>query len=394
MDGMKRIGLLLGGLLLFPGLVAAQFNFSSARSLNQVQSAWTLEQGLFSVSGLGRIFGQNTTAPSGGALTVYDASGRLFINYGLGKKLEISFAPLLYQDANIPDAKVNAPDDFVLGLKLGSLGSPIAPWSYAFQLASRIPTGKNHNLPFEPYSAGRASFGVMTMLSFSRDPLYPERSTNFHVNLGYWNHNDVGAELIRRGDPSTEPHNMSQEIQFGVGVMIPKRTFDFSFELYGAGFLQAPPSSAYSRENYLYFTPLVFYKAARWFTLKAGVDLRVVNTADETLYAPAQGGVSRTITGSQPNYPAWRLNVGTTFSWHSSRLYRVRNRDMLMQKAQTRRELFEQIIEDQRATESAEAELERIRTERIRVERELERLRRILEREAEVQEAVHELESK
>ena len=56
-------------------------------------------------------------------------------------------------------------------------------------------------------------------------------------------------------------------------------------------------------------------------------------------------------------------------------------RDLLMQKAQSRRELFEQIIREQDETESAEAELERIRAERIRAEKELERLRRVLEGE-------------
>ena len=53
-----------------------------------------------------------------------------------------------------------------------------------------------------------------------------------------------------------------------------------------------------------------------------------------------------------------------------------------MQKAESRRELFEQIIKEQRETESAEAELERIKEERRKAERELERLRQILEGEA------------
>jgi len=41
--------------------------------------------------------------------------------------------------------------------------------------------------------------------------------------------------------------------------------------------------------------------------------------------------------------------------------------------------MFEKIIREQRATESAEAELERIKAERVRAEKELARLRRILE---------------
>jgi len=53
--------------------------------------------------------------------------------------------------------------------------------------------------------------------------------------------------------------------------------------------------------------------------------------------------------------------------------------DVLLQKAKNRRKLFEKIIQEQRVTESAEAELERIKAERVRAEKELERLRRILE---------------
>ncbi|MCH7755622.1 hypothetical protein IH970_10945 [candidate division KSB1 bacterium] len=60
-------------------------------------------------------------------------------------------------------------------------------------------------------------------------------------------------------------------------------------------------------------------------------------------------------------------------------MYRPNQRDVLLQKAENRRELFEKIIREQRATESAEAELERIKAERVRAEKELARLRRILE---------------
>ena len=83
-----------------------------------------------------------------------------------------------------------------------------------------------------------------------------------------------------------------------------------------------------------------------------------------------------------PNYPTWRINMGLRVTLLPTTAYKVSEKDILMRKAQNRRELFEQIIKEQRETESAEEELERIKNERRKAERELERLRRILEGEA------------
>ncbi len=80
-----------------------------------------------------------------------------------------------------------------------------------------------------------------------------------------------------------------------------------------------------------------------------------------------------------PNYNTWRVNVGGKFVLLPTSVYRTNERDILMQKAESRRELFEQIIRERRETESAEEELERIREERRKAERELEPLRKILE---------------
>jgi len=114
-------------------------------------------------------------------------------------------------------------------------------------------------------------------------------------------------------------------------------------------------------------------------SLSLGADLRIFESSDKTLYAPAAAGIVRTLASAQPNYAEWRLNFGTHFSLLPTQMYRPNQRDVLLQKAENRRELFEKIIREQRATESAEAELERIKAERVRAEKELARLRRILE---------------
>ncbi|MFQ5824114.1 MAG: hypothetical protein ACE5JB_08685 [bacterium] len=366
---------LIGGALLRPSIINAQINFNGGRGLVYVQSAWTLDQGFLTLRALTRSYGKVGNFPQ--AITIWDVTGRFSVNYGLGKHIEVAISPIVYGDTNRGGDGFNAPDDLFLTVKFGSFNSPGSPVTFGFAFNSRFPTGGTHNIPFEPYSSDHVGWGITSLLTYSRDPLYPEEATNVHFNLGYWNHNDVGTSLSSRSGSGTTPESMSQELIYGVGINIPKENFDFSVEIYGNKFLQKPPAAAYSRENYLYLTPTVFYEPNRWFTMHLGVDFRITKPADKTDYSL----VGRNLPNSQPSYPGWRVTMGTKFTLLPTTVYRVNERDILMQKAETRRELFEQIIKERRSTESAEAELQRIKTERLRAEKELERLRRILEGE-------------
>jgi hypothetical protein len=378
---MKRVLILLlfliGGAAILPNTLEAQINFNGGRGLVYVQSAWILDQGFLTLRTLTRSFGKvgNFPLPNGStnAITVWDVTGRFSINYGLGKHIEVAVSPIVYGDTN--RGKENIPDDLFLSLKFGSFNSPGSPVTFGFALNTRFPTGETHNIPFEPYASDNVGWGFSGLFTYSKDPLYPEEATNVHLNLGYWNHNDVGTRLSGGNAPGVKPESMTQELLYGVGFNIPKDNFNFSVEIYGNKFLQKPPPAAYSRENYVYLTPTVFYSPTRWVTLNFGVDFRITSPTDKTDYSL----VSRNLPNSQPNYPGWRVTLGTQFTLLPTTVYRANERDILMQKAETRRELFEQIIRERNATESAEAELQRIKAERLRAEKELERLRRILE---------------
>lgn len=382
--------ILLGGAVILPNLVSAQINFNGGRGLTYVQSAWTLEPGFLTVKALTRSFGKvgNFLRPNGRteAVTIWDVTGRFSVNYGLGRHLELAISPILYGDTNRGGDGINTPDDLFLSLKIGSFSSPGSSVSFGFVLNTRFPTGEVHNVPFEPYSTDRVAWGFTGLVTYSKDPLYPEDATNIHFNLGYWNHNDVGSKLTSSSTPETEPTSMSQELIYAAGIKIPRDNFDFSVEIYGNAFLQTPPPAAYSREDYVYLSPSVYYKPYRWLTLNFGADFRITKPSDKTDYSL----ISRVLPNSQPNYPGWRINFGSSFTLLPTTVYRVNERDILMQKAETRRELFEQIIKEQRETESAEAELERIKEERRRAERELERLRKILEGELRTADQVNE----
>ncbi len=353
-----------------------QVNLSGGTGLPNVQSAWGLQQGYLIVNSNSRVFGQSTSPAGRSPFTVWDVTGRLNVSYGLSEHFEISANPIVYQDVNKASYSFSAPHDIFLSMKAGSFVSPGRSVAYGVSVATRIPVGDTHNIPFERYATDRVGWGLTGLLSYSKDPLYHDQATSLYVNIGYWNHNDAGAL-------SSTASGMSQELLYGLAVQMPKGKMSFSFELHGNAFLHEPPAVAYSRESYLYFTPGASYRPIKWLSVNLGLDLRLIDSADKTSYSSINNnvGVDRTMSDSQPNYPGWRFNFGTTFNLLPTSSYRMSERDVLMRRADSRRELFEEIVREQRETESAEAELERIRAERIRAEKELERLRRILEGE-------------
>jgi hypothetical protein len=375
---------LFASLGLQPQLAVSQIGAS--RGPLNVRSAWTLQPGYLTLYSHTRFFGKVATKQGSAgtnAVTIWDVQGGLSLNYGISKHFEASVAPILYQDTNSGGKGYNLIDDLFLFLKIGSFGNKGSALSYGVHLGTRFPTAKEANVIFEPYSADKTSFGVTALCSYARDPLYPEDGFSMHFNLGYWNHNDVGAKLSTKDDvvDTVRVLSMTQELTYGAAAIIPFEKFDFRFELYGRTFLQKPPVTAYSRESVAYISPGVSYKPYRWMTLDLNADMRVTNASDETDYS--RPGV-RQISGL-PNYADWRITLGAKLAVLPTSLYAISERDILMKKAESRRELFEQIIKEQRETESAEDELERIKEERRKAERELERLRRILEGEAERQ---------
>jgi len=361
---------------------------NGGKGLPHTKSAWVLDTGHLTFLSHTRFWGKVGQFPTSTpgmqtAYTVWDVQGLVSINYGMGKHFGLTVTPIAYQDANISDYDEYPWDTFV-ALKIGSFGSKGSSVKYGLELGSRFPTGEQHNVRFEPYTAGTVEWGFTGLVSYAYDPLYPEDSFNAHFNLGYWHHNDVGQELVPRERvpesllQEVEVLHPSQEALYAVGLSIPAQSFVYGLEMYGNYWLQKPPLTAASRENYLYMNLSVTYRPYRWFEFIVSGDYRLTSDRDETQ------GPRVTVLG-MPNYNTWRVNVGAKFTLLPTSVFRTSERDILMQKAENRRELFEQIIKERRQTESAEEELERIKEERRKAERELERLRRILEGQGQTQ---------
>jgi len=339
-----------------------------------IRSAYTTPPGYLNLYAHTRFFGKVLDVPGGAAATVWDVQGSLTFNYGANKHIELDVSPIVYQDTNNGHPNgYNVPDDLFLRVKFGNYSATGSAFTFGAQLFSRFPTAGSkpydHNLPWEPYYAGRVNFGVVGLATYAKDPLYPDDELTVDWNLGYVFHNDVGRKL---SSPlgTKEVESTTQEFLYGAGVRIPSEKFNFSIELYGNAFIQSPPKEAFSSNPYVYLTPGITYKAARWLALDFSSDFRLSSTSNDHP------------TLVKINYPGWRVNLGARWTLLPSSVYRVSEKDILIQKAESRRQLFEQIIKEQRETESAEEELERIKEERRKAEKELERLRQILEGEA------------
>jgi len=342
------------------------------------RAAWVTETGRLSVLTHTRFWGKVRETKSGTdnlthAFTVWDVQGLVALNYGLGKHFDLTLSPVAYQDLN-QGAFDSYPWDTFLALKIGSFGSKASSLKYGLELNARFPTGDAHNVMWEDYTAGKTEFGFTGLVSYAYDPLYPEDSFNMHLNVGYIHHNDVGQMLTDDKAFAAESQVLSpsQEGIYSLALTIPTESFDYGLEWWGNVWLQRPPLAAASRENYLYLDANVTYKPYRWFSFFVSGDYRLSADKDETI------GPRRAPAGL-PNYSTWRMNVGAKFVLLPTSIFHLKERDILMQKAQSRRELFEQIIKERRETESAEEELDRIKNERRKAERELERLRKILE---------------
>jgi len=354
--------------ILIPGVYGNGLN--GGRGLTYVKSAWNLKPGYLTFYGRSQVFGK-VAKNQERSIAVWDIQGAVSLNYGINDHIELAVSPIMYQDTQKGDKKYMMPGDLFLGLKFGSYNINRSSLTWGVSLDTRFPTGEDYNIAFEPYSAGTVSWGFTGMLSYSKDPLYPDENLNIDFNLGYMNHNDVGEKLSGNPNDSYSVTSMTQELRYGLGIKIPTPSFDFSIEMYGNSFIQKPPKeTAFSVENYLYMTPGINYRAFRWLTLKVGADLRLSSNTEKFI-----GDYSKQL----PNYPSWRVNFGFNVLLLPTSVFKVNDKDILIRKAENRRELFEQIINEQRETESAEEELDRIKAERRKAERELERLRRILE---------------
>ncbi len=347
---------------------------NGGHGLIHVKSALNLKAGHLSLYARSQAFGKVVQSPPA---AIWDVQGAFSLNLGISDHVELSISPIFYQDTHIGKTGYNLPDDLFIGLKFGSYIIRESSVVWSVSLDTRLPTGEYHNIVFEPYSAGKVAWGFTGMFSYVKYLDYAEQSLSIDFNLGYLNHNDVDQKLTGLEDDPFPVKYFSQEFRFGIGMKMPTPVFDFSFELFGNTFIQPPPETAHSRENFIYFTPTIIYKATRWLSISAGSDFRLSQNKAET----SSEIIPQSDREKLPTYPDWRIRLGFKFLILPIKDQKVSNKQILIRRADSRKKLFEEIIREQQEAESTEEELDKIKTERIKAEKEIERLRRLLEQD-------------
>lgn len=390
---MKRHLFALAAIFLFAysSANAQGLAFPGGRGLTHLHSAWTLEKGsvtfnVFTTSYYKPVLissvNQGTTS-----ITYWDVQGVLGINYATGSHLEWSLTNILYQDTHRDSKGFNLPSDLSFSAKMASFGAAQSHFSFGLLLEGKIPMAKHHNVFLEPYSAGKFEAGITGLISYSSDLLIPEAGFNAHLNLGFWHHNDTGEFLTNSTNDNIAVLSPTRQFLWGVGIVIPKQQVDFGLEVSGNIFIVRPPTTAYSREDYIYVTPSVAFRPSGRVSFLAGIDVRATKDYDRTRYT-SDGTTLVQIDSRLPSYPGWRLRLGGKIHLNKPMPREIEKplftQDDFEQQPENQEVLAsqiplqEQLVKERRETEMAEEELERIRSDRRKMEDMLARLRQIL----------------
>ncbi|MDQ7065534.1 MAG: hypothetical protein Q9P90_14950 [candidate division KSB1 bacterium] len=389
---MKKLNYLLFATWFWASTIAAQgLNFPGGRGLQHLHTAWTLSKGAVTLHASTTSFYKTVLVKSQTqgtqSITFWDVQGALGLYVATSDHMELGLNQLVYQDTHQGGNGYEAPSDLSLRVKLGNYGKIQSRFRMGLLIEGRIPLGKAYNIPLEPYNSGRFEFGITGLLSYSTDLLIPEAGVNFHLNLGFWNHNDVGKFLTGAANDRISALDLTRSWVWGVGMIIPASQFDFGLEFFGRSFFVRPPVTAYSREDYIYMTPSVFLRISNRIAMSAGLDIRLTQDYDKTRYQQ-DGTTLPRIHPEMPSYPGWRLRVGTRIYLNKSEpkgidrpLFTSKGREVKMdsEEAANKLTLQEQLVRERRETEIAEEELRKIREDRKKMEEMLARLRQILQ---------------
>lgn len=376
---MKKISLLL---LLF--IVGAAFSQppNGSKSLIHTQSARTFESGRLEIHSDMNFFTRATefigsgTKPAGfTAVNYWLVAGNLTATYGILDNFDVTLSSRLYQDTHYAN-EYNLPGDIFLTLKGGSFAFANRKMYGAFMSTLRFATGEQHNYPFTEYASGALEYAFTGALSYFADPYLPERSFNAHLNVGWWNHNEASTVLYKfsNGNELKATKN-SSELQYALGLNYPTALFDYRLEVFGSAFISQPDAFVYSRENYMYVTPSIRYKALSFLSVDLGIDIRAMGTTDETSGVPNRTNPDYNL----PNYAPWRVHMGLNLTLLPFTSTSKSEAEVQHDEFNKRVEFFQKIVEERQKSEDVQEELDRLKDERKEAESELEELKQIME---------------
>ncbi len=304
-------------------------------------------------------------------LNAWVAQGNINFTYGIVNHLDLTMATMIYQDTQTGEKKYNLPDNITLMMKFGNYAFAKRMFMFSGIIASKFFTGEKWNYSMAQYQSGGVEYGLSTALTYFSDPYLPERAFSASLNLGWWNHNDAGRLQYGRLASSVN----AQELQYGLGLVYPTEKFDFMLEFNGMSYLVQPDSFVYSRDDWMYISPAMRYKALSWMSIDLGVDFRL-SSGEYSSYRGAN-----LENRDLPVYPSWKVQLGVNFKilpiGVSGKTATEREREVFNKRV----DYFQNILKEREESENIEQELEKLKEERKQAEQELEELKQILEEE-------------
>lgn len=377
---MNRIKFIVTGVVicLFTNVLGEEF-FHGNRGPIHLSPAWNLAKGDLTFHANSRFYFNNKsyTNPDGPntAVTYWDIQGGANIYYGIARNYQVGLSQIIYQDNHKSGKGYNLPDDLFLDFRVGSFPSAPSRIKYGVKLMARFPVAQYHNVQLEPYSAGTVAIGIIGLASYAMDMVQPDEGLNAHVNLGIIDHNDSGAQIAEEYGSDYVNSGHSREVFGGLALILPTSKFDFSLELFGNYNVSKPPPTAFSRHNYAYVSPGITYKSSHWLSFAFGFDFRMTpNKTNKSDYLPS--GTTEVL----PTFPTWRVNFSMKMNLVSSAKKQFAEKQKSeVSTPEEKKDVYQEIAQERKKVENAEAELEKIRKERERMDEILKRLRKALE---------------
>jgi hypothetical protein len=278
---------MLFGFLTCAFQLSAQTTSAGGRGMLRVFSAETVQRGSIFVNSFYQTFLQTTDSRGYGN----DHTLQLGLTYGLTHSLELTAKLVPYQEDQVHS--FSAPGDAELGVKWRT---PFSTTSVATGLRGFVilPTARSHNVPFEPYSSGKISWGAMAMTTLSLSGRYPLK---IYANLGYLDHNLT----------TFFSNEITDQLLLGFGLKIPIHPFIMFTEYTGEIFINNPAVDF--KDNSTRITYGFKFRGPFRTTVDVGVDVglsRNLNPAPHPLVH---------------DYADWKIFAGFNYQINTARVY-------------------------------------------------------------------------
>lgn len=307
------------------------------RGLLRISSAESLTGSKFHFNSYWLAYLTNNNPKSASLAKDYTVS--IGLTYALGAYTELTAQLVPYQD-NQKDIW-GPPGDTRIGIKYQT---PISTKNMMTGVRSFLilPTAREHNVPFEPYSSGKVALGVQAVLTVDMTESFPLVPLKLYANVGYIDHN-VRNLLLR---------NAEDQALLGAGIKFPIGSLIFFTE--------------YTAELFIHNEALRFSQNPSRLT--QGVSLLGPWNLVLNIAADIDLSSSKDAPGVYygKDYADWRILVGAHYQSFSGK------------KAQPGTK-----TRTDSSTQSSRKELEDIKTRRQRARLEIERMNDALEEEEE-----------